>query len=109
QLLGQPNLHTRSISTTLRHACIVNAPYTSAVGMKGWCRLFRVRGLKIRCTTPIDSKAATVVPLSQFRGRTVTDDVTRTAHVVVRPHSSAGRAPTADRLARVRGAVCALA
>src|SRR5580765_4504614 len=70
--------------------------------MNGWCRLFRVRGLKTRCTTPIESKAATVVPLSQCRGRTVTDDVARAAHMVVRPHSSAGRAPAADSRAGAR-------
>jgi len=30
QLLGQPNLQTRSISTTVRRACVVNAPIPTA-------------------------------------------------------------------------------
>jgi hypothetical protein len=47
QLLGQPNLHTLSISTT------IDAPYNSAVGMKGLCRLFWFRGLEFRCATPL--------------------------------------------------------
>jgi hypothetical protein len=47
QLLGQPNLHTCSFSTNVRRACI-DAPYDFAVGMKGLCRLFQVRGMKNR-------------------------------------------------------------
>jgi hypothetical protein len=93
QLLGQPNLHTRSISTNVRRTCVVGPPYSFAVGMKGLCPLFRVRGLKTAYTTPFGPTAATVVPLSQLHAMALPMSFVRRRPVVVGPHSLACPAP----------------